>query len=108
MVAKKISLQDMVCAKNIRTHQWGLFVNCTEQQNHYNQPLSISNSSGFKGVKYNNRYILKYSAQITKGYKEYYLGRFKTKEEAAMKYDENAIELFGEFAKTNETLGLFT
>lgn len=77
----------------------------TPQNNSRNCRLSKSNRSGLKGVHY-RKAQQKYVAGITFEKKFVYLGFFKTAEEAARAYDSKAIELFGEFAMTNEKLGL--
>jgi hypothetical protein len=74
---------------------------CTHSQNQMNR-----NSFGlikYKGVAIaiaNNKYIY-YQSHIAKDHHTYYLGNFKTAEEAAKAYDKKAIELHGEFAKLN-------
>ena len=47
--------------------------------------------------KYNNKWY----ATITFNSKKKYLGTFDTKVEAAMRYNEEALKLFGEFANLN-------
>jgi hypothetical protein len=78
----------------------------TKAQNQMNR-TSVAASSGFKGVVRNKK---GWAASINKranGVKtRYHLGTFKTPEEAAKAYDRAAIELFGEFAKTNAALEL--
>jgi hypothetical protein len=73
---------------------------CTSTQNHGNASRQINNTSGYKGVTWHisNK---KWMAQI----KGKYLGMFKTAEGAAFAYDNAAIEIFGEFALTNQSLG---
>lgn len=57
------------------------------------------NLCGYKGVSKNyNKWI----ARISINAKVKYLGRFNTPQEAALKYNEVAIELFGQFAQLNE------
>lgn len=54
--------------------------------------------NGFKGVfKSRNSWI----AQITKNYKCYHLGSFKTEIEAAKAYNEKAKIMHGEYARLN-------
>ena len=73
----------------------------TSQTNKANCGLTKSNNSGFKGVHARgSRWI----ASITYDNKLIHLGMFKCPKEAAIAYDNKAIELFGEFALTNAQL----
>jgi len=59
--------------------------------------------SGYKGVS-PHKAAGKYQASIGYEGKNLYLGLHETAEKAAEAYDSKAIELFGEFAKTNAAL----
>ena len=76
----------------------------TKSQNQANSAMRQANTSGYKGVTINNRG--KIVAQIGHGGNKYFIGHFKTTRDAAIAYDKRAVELFGEFAKTNKMLGL--
>lgn len=67
---------------------------CTRSQNNANR----ASSKAYKGVRWSKN---AWQAEIKKDRKYVYIGRFKTAELAARKYDEKAFELFGEFAYTN-------
>ena len=72
----------------------------THAQNQKNLKRAINNTSGFKGVhwaKARNKWI----ASINHHDKTYNLGGYATKEEAARRYNEAALECFGEFARLN-------
>lgn len=69
---------------------------CTQAQNTRNRIKPSTNTSGFKGVS-KQKNMEKWRAAIA----GYYLGLFKSKEEAARAYDRKAKELFGEFASVN-------
>ena len=71
---------------------------CTYLQNRMNS--KSSNKNGYKGICYYSK-IKKYSAKICINHKNYYLGVFSTKEEAADAYNQKAIELYGEYACLN-------
>lgn len=73
---------------------------CNQQQNSFNARIPRSNTSGYKGVSY-RRDMKKFFAYIVKDRKQYGLGYFKVKEDAARAYNNKAIELFGEFARLN-------
>jgi hypothetical protein len=53
-----------------------------------------------RGIKYNN-ITKKYNVYIQKDKKCYYVGTYKTNEEAGMAYDLKAIEIYGDDAITN-------
>jgi hypothetical protein len=73
---------------------------CTHQENIFNQRINKNNTSGYRGVSW-NKYHKKWDANIKLNYKKIYLGHFKNKEDAKEKYNQKAIELFGEFAYLN-------
>lgn len=73
---------------------------CTSSQNKGNIQLLPTNTSGYRGVSLNSR-SQKWHAQIKIHGNQTYLGRFDTPEEAALVYNEAAIEHFGEFAFLN-------
>ena len=73
---------------------------CTKAQNTHNTGTRKDNTSGYKGVYWNNG-RKKWQAQITVDGKLIGLGRFCCVLEAANAYDKKAKELFGEFAHTN-------
>jgi hypothetical protein len=78
---------------------------CTASQNQANRKLSKNSKTGMKGVIYNKQTKL-YVVHICKDRKHYMLGVFEDKIEAARAYDIKALELYGEFARTNKMLGL--
>ena len=72
---------------------------CTNQQNQQNQKPR-GGSSKYKGVTWHKR-VNKWSARISLDGTTYNLGYFDNEENASLAYDLKAIELFGDFAKTN-------
>jgi hypothetical protein len=78
---------------------------CSQLDNTANRVLPKSNKSGFKGVYWNKK-TQSWRASICRNYKLKHLGLFKNAIHAALAYDAAAVELFGEFAKTNKMLGL--
>lgn len=75
----------------------------TLTQNAQNIGIPKHNTSGFKGVTWDSG---KWTAQISVNNKRKYLGRFLSRELAAVAYDSAAIELHGGFAVTNASLGM--
>lgn len=73
---------------------------CTSKDNQRNSKSANGSSSKYKGVCW-DKSRRKWLANITVDRKSIYIGRFKTEEEAALAYNEKAIELFGEFARLN-------
>jgi hypothetical protein len=73
-------------------------------QNLHNQGVNTKNTSGFKGVSYYSRNG-KWQAKIRVNGIKRHLGHFLTPEDAARAYDKAALELFGEFARSNATMG---
>lgn len=79
---------------------------CIHLNNGSNRKLGRNNTSGFKGVSF-HKGIGKWQAVVKVNFKPKYLGVFDSPKEAALVYDAAAIKHFGEFAKTNQQLGLF-
>ena len=73
---------------------------CTHQQNQRNKRLPSHNTSGYRGVTWHKQ-AGKWVAQIIVDGKCISCGVYDDKKEAAIAYDKKAIELFGEFARTN-------
>jgi hypothetical protein len=69
----------------------------TVSQNGGNCEKRKHNTSGYKGVVWNNRW----RAQLLVNGKKYHAGYFDDPIDAARAYDRKAIELFGDFACTN-------
>jgi hypothetical protein len=73
---------------------------CSPSQNMMNKIGKRNSICGYKGVvKHPKR--RRYEAAIRLQGKRIYIGKFDTPEQAALAYDAKALELFGEFAKTN-------
>lgn len=77
---------------------------CSHRQNNCNKVKSKNRSSRYKGVSFYKKYGT-WEAGICVNYKNIYLGRFETEEEAALAYNRKAVELHGEFALLNEIGG---
>lgn len=73
---------------------------CNKSQNGCNQRKRPNLSSRFKGVNWDNK-NKKWRARIKHNQRTYFLGRFKTEENAATAYNFAADEKFGEFALFN-------
>lgn len=73
----------------------------TASQNSFNRGIRSNNKSSFKGVSFNKK-AKGWRSEIQVNGKQIYLGVFKTKELAAIKYNEAAIKYFKEFAFINK------
>lgn len=73
---------------------------CTHSQNMCNRRKHKSLSSIYLGVSWNNSNS-KWLARI-KNIKQIYLGCYNTEEEAALVYNQKAIEIHGEYARLNQ------
>lgn len=69
-------------------------------QNQWNQQPHYKGTSQYKGVCWHKRQK-KWRVQIRFEGTDIYLGVFTSEIEAAKAYDKKAVELFGDFAKTN-------
>jgi hypothetical protein len=74
---------------------------CTNAQNQMNRRKSSGRLSIFKGVTY-HKGCEKWQAQIKTNQRSVYLGLFKNEADAALAYNEKAIEVFGEYARLND------
>jgi len=74
----------------------------TRQQNMCNQPKYTNNTSGYKGVSFDNSSRLRpWAANIQANGKTKKIGRYATADLAAEAYNKAAIELHGEFTHLN-------
>ena len=80
------------CKSNLRL--------ATFAQNNTNRDKRKDNKSGFKGVSW-CKMRGSYVANISYKKKKIHIGHSESKIEAAMMYNQKAIELYGEFAKIN-------
>ena len=72
----------------------------TSSQNRMNIDLKRNNTSGYKGVYWHKR-DKQWMVRIQKDYKQIFLGNFHDKKIAALRYNIEARELFGKYAKLN-------
>ena len=79
-------------------NRWDNLREATRSQNNANVGLKSHNTSGLKGVSWDNARRL-WKAQISVRCKRVMIGRFADKEEAAQAYACAAREAFGEFAR---------
>lgn len=77
----------------------------TQAENNRNKSMHSNNTSGYKGVSWSSR-RKKFIVGITYESKYIYIGQYDSAKDAAIAYDEMAITLFGEFARTNQSMGL--
>jgi len=73
---------------------------CTNQQNQANQKIKKGGTSRYKGV-FRQRGKKSFRSKIKVNGVAIYGGSFEIEEEAALSYDEMAIEYYGDFARTN-------
>ena len=74
---------------------------CSTSENCHNQKVrTYAKSSRFKGVCFNKK-LGKWEAKIQLNNKQKYLGLFENEIDAAIAYNNAAIEFFGEFALIN-------
>jgi len=73
---------------------------CSSQENNMNRSKQQNTTSIYKGV-YLNKNNKKWYAKIVYNNRQIHLGMFDDEIDAARKYNEKALELFGEFSKLN-------
>lgn len=76
----------------------------TRSQNKANRTIASNNTSGYKGIYYDIR-TGHWHAHLRVDKKKIHLGTFLTKREAALAYNDAALEHFGEFAVLNKVPG---
>lgn len=97
-------------------HRDGNRLNCqksnlrpaTHSQNCFNRQYEPKrNASGAKGVTWVGR-VKKWRVQIKKNRKSHWGGYFSSWAEAVKTYDRMAVRMFGEFARTNQSMGIIS
>jgi hypothetical protein len=73
---------------------------CTHQQNCFNKKPKPGCTNKYKGV-YRSHESKKWRAEIRRNGRKIHIGHFDYEQDAAIAYDDYAIELFGEFAYLN-------
>lgn len=76
-----------------------------KRQNGFNRRLSVTNTSGFKGVHWATAQK-QWKTQINIDKKRITIGYFKQAADAARAYDAAALQHYGAFALTNKMMGL--
>lgn len=74
--------------------------NCTRSQNSQNKVVSCKTRSGYKGISLDHKRN-KWLARIKVGERTLFLGYHDDPIQAALAYNEAALEHFGEYAKIN-------
>jgi hypothetical protein len=73
----------------------------THQQNHFNRRSCINSSSKYKGVSWHAK-NKRWETRIGFNGEKLYLGNYTDESQAALAYNQKAIELFGEYAFLNQ------
>lgn len=73
---------------------------CSQSENVLNRSINKKNTSGYKGVTWNED-CKKWRTQISFNKRKIYLGVYSDKIQAANVYNKAAIKFFGEFARLN-------
>jgi len=71
---------------------------CTHAENLRNVKMHKNNTSGYRGVTWDKRYG-KWASRIKYNYKNIHLGFFNDPEVAYERYKQEAVKLFGEYAR---------
>lgn len=80
---------------------------CSHAENLRNQN-KVLGEVPFKGVTRSSANASRFEASIRLDRKAHHLGTFSSPQDAARAYDKAALRLFGNFAKTNASLGLLS
>lgn len=78
---------------------------CTQSQNTCNSRRSASHKNQYKGIHWSPHHR-KWRSYVGKDRRKIFVGIFADPHDAAVAYDKKAVELHGEFAVTNKSLGL--
>lgn len=103
--AKSGELVDHINGNTLDNRKSNLRI-CNKYQSAQNRGKFAGTQSKFKGVRWHVSEPKHWQAVIKNNRKCISLGYFKSEIEAARVYDSAAIKFHGEFARTNESLGL--